>query len=1013
MKSLNASFVRRVTGFLPAVTILFIASLACADESLNKLSPFLKQHCYDCHGPEKQKGDIRFDNLAKDLADIENLEIWQGMLDQLNLGEMPPKKEPRPKQPEIKEAVRTLTLALATAYEKARSTGGQTVLRRLNRHELRNTFRDLLYLKGAEYSPDAAGSKLVDNNGNGSVERTGNDPLRFFPEDEEEDGFFNLGDKLVMSDFLLKLTLGAAEEVLDQATHLEAKPKVEKRRFAGHLIEGKGQGEHPAEAVSREFNPDFDMMAKGYERYGRVSPTKLRQGVGVAARYRITIEVSAHNGKHPWGEMIKFGPDKDFQLCLNIADTGNGGIAGPTSKPLAIWSLPDDGKKKTFTHEVWMDKRWAPWIGWENGPDDRTFRAEKLVEKFLPDAYFPRPDKKVDKEGHDRWQFNIAKLLVKNGYKGPHLRVYSLTVEPLLEAWPPKSHSALYGSGSGKEEEIRKLMTTFAERAFRRSVKPALVEPYVQLVLRQKVEPVVTLPGGIKDLKYRVYEGQWNNLPEFDSLEPVSEGTLPKGLIDLSVSKRKEKYGMVFTGSLKAPKSGEYVFEIASDDGGRLLIDGKKVVEHDGLHGAELKKGKVKLQEGEHQIRVDYFAYGQPNSFRAGWGGPGLAHSQLSVISLRESKQNNKKPSNEEPLLIRAMKDGYAAIMCSPQFLYLQEKPGRLDAFGIASRLSYFLWSSMPDDELFASARSGKLNDPKERSRQVERMLKDVKAEAFVRHFPSAWLRLDKLGDMPPSGGDYQFYKNVKIEPMLAKQVTTYFAEILKTNGRIEQFIDSDYTYMNQTLAKWIYKREGIRGERLRKVKLDDPRRGGIFTQPGLMTATANGVDTSPVVRGVWVLENILGTPPSPPPPDVEPLPVDTSQATSIRERLELHRKNEACNSCHVKIDPMGFAFENFDVVGRWRERYKRAKDSIDTSATMANGKEIADIVAFKKMLKERKPLIVSCLTKKMLTYATGRHLETIDRGEVDRVVAELGKKGDRLRDLIHLVVDSDIFLSK
>ena len=1013
MKSLNASFVRRVTGFLPAVTILFIASLACADESLNKLNPFLKQHCYDCHGPEKQKGDIRFDNLGKDLADIENLEIWQGMLDQLNLGEMPPKKEPRPKQLEIKEAVSTLTLALATAYEKARSTGGQTVLRRLNRHELRNTFRDLLYLKGAEYSPEAAGSKLVDNNGNGSVERTGNDPLRFFPEDEEEDGFFNLGDKLVMSDFLLKLTLGAAEEVLDQATHLEAKPKVEKRRFAGHLIEGKGQGEHPVEAVSREFNPDFDMMAKGYERYGRVSPTKLRQGVGVAARYRITIEVSAHNGKHPWGEMIKFGPDKDFQLCLNIADTGNGGIAGPTSKPLAIWSLPDDGKKKTFTHEVWMDKRWAPWIGWENGPDDRTFRAEKLVEKFLPDEYFPRPDKKVDKEGHDSWQFNIAKLLVKNGYKGPHLRVYSLTVEPLLEAWPPKSHTALYGSGSGQEEEIRKLMTTFAERAFRRSVKPKLVEPYVQLVLRQKVEPVVTLPGGIKDLKYRVYEGEWNNLPEFDSMEPVSEGTLPKGFIDLSVSKRKEKYGMVFNGSLMAPKSGEYVFEIASDDGGRLLIDGKKVVEHDGLHGAELKKGKVKLQEGEHRIRVDYFAYGQPNSFRAGWGGSGLAHSQLSIDSLRDQKQNNKKPSDEVPLLIRALQDGYAAIMCSPQFLYLQEKPGRLDAFGIASRLSYFLWSSMPDDELLASARSGKINDPKERSRQVDRMLKDTKAEAFVRHFPSAWLRLDKLGDMPPSGGDYQFYKNVKIEPMLAKQVTTYFAEILKTNGRIEQFIDSDYTYMNQTLAKWIYKREGIRGERLRKVKLDDPRRGGIFTQPGLMTATANGVDTSPVVRGVWVLENILGTPPSPPPPDVEPLPVDTSQATSIRERLELHRKNEACNSCHVKIDPMGFAFENFDVVGRWRERYKRAKVPIDTSATMANGKEIADIVAFKKMLRERKPLIVSCLTKKMLTYATGRHIEAIDRGEVDRVVAELGKKGDRLRDLIHLVVDSDIFLSK
>jgi hypothetical protein len=359
------------------------------------------------------------------------------------------------------------------------------------------------------------------------------------------------------------------------------------------------------------------------------------------------------------------------------------------------------------------------------------------------------------------------------------------------------------------------------------------------------------------------------------------------------------------------------------------------------------------------------------------------------------------------------MQEGYAAMMCSPQFLYLKEKPGRLDAFGIASRLSYFLWSSMPDEELFAAASSGKLNDPKERSRQVERMLKDPKAKAFVRHFPSAWLRLDKLGDMPPSGGDYQFYKNLKVEPMLAKQVTMYFAEILETNGRIEQFIDSDYTYMNQTLAKWIYRREGIRGERLRKVPLNDPRRGGIFTQPGLMTATANGVDTSPVIRGVWVLENILGTPPAPPPPDVEPLPVDTREATSIRERLKLHRKNAACYSCHVKIDPMGFAFENFDVVGRWRDKYKRARNPINTSATMANGNKIADIVEFKKMLMKRKLLVARCLTEKMLTYAIGRQLETVDRGEVDHIVSELTKKEDRLRDLVHLVVQSKIFLSK
>ncbi|MFP6905017.1 MAG: DUF1592 domain-containing protein, partial [Verrucomicrobiota bacterium] len=946
-----------------------------AAEPLAALAPFFKQHCHECHGPKKQKGEIRLDTLGKDLAKHETLEVWQAVLDQLNLGEMPPKKQPQPATAEVQPIVDTLTATLARAYEKARSTGGQTVLRRLNRHELRNTFRDLLYLHGAEYRPDAAGSRLTDNNGNGSVERTGTDPLRFFPEDEQEEGFSNLGDKLVMSDFLLKLTLGAVEEVLAQATHLEARPKVETRRFAGHLIKGRGQGEHPIETVAREFNPGFDLMAKGYERYGRVSPTDLRGGVGVAGHYRITVEASAHNPEHPYGEMIRFGPDQAFELCLNIADTKNGGIAGPTSTPLDLWPLPGDGRKRTFSTEAWMDKTWTPWIGWENGPDDRSFRAEKMVEKYLPDAYRPRPDKKVDKEGHDNWARDMARLLVGKGYAGPHLRIHRLVVEPLLDTWPPRSHTALYGKGCGEEAEVRRLLTAFAERAFRRPLAPGQVEPYVQLVLKQRVEPVVTLPGGIRDLAYRVYEGQWERLPAFDTLEPVLEGTLPAGLIDLRVAKRKERYGAVFSGTITAPKAGDYVFEIASDDGGRILVDGKKAVEHDGLHGAQLKKGSLKLGAGDHAIRVEYFAYGQPNSFRAGWGGAGMPQAQLSVDSPRASAGKPRKPTDEMPRLIRAMQDGYAAILCSPQFLYLAEKPGRLDDYGIAARLSYFLWSSMPDETLFALARAGKLGNAAIRSQQVERMLKDEKAQAFIRHFPSAWLRLDKLGDMPPSGGDFQFYKNLKVEPMLARQVTRYFEEILETNGRIEQFIDSDYTYMNQTLAKWIYKREGIRGERLRKVSLDDPRRGGIFTQPGIMTATANGVETSPVIRGVWVLENVLGTPPPPPPPDVEPLASNTREATSVRELLALHRKNEACYSCHVKIDPMGFAFENFDVVGRWRDRYKRAREPIDSSATLANGTEIADIVAFKQMLLERKDLVARCLVNKMLTYATGRKL--------------------------------------
>lgn len=223
------------------IVAAMISTVGWADEALLKLRPFVKQHCVECHGPDKQKGDIRLDTLGHDLSQPQVLEIWQGVLDQLNLGEMPPKKQSRPELAQVQEVVDVLTQSLAEAYAKIRSTGGQTVLRRLNRYELRNTFRDLLHLNGTDYRPDVSGSRLIDNNGNGSVERTGNDPLRFFPEDEEEDGFFNLGDKLVMSDFLLKLTLGAVEEVLNQATHLEPKPKVEVQHIKGHLNKPRGR----------------------------------------------------------------------------------------------------------------------------------------------------------------------------------------------------------------------------------------------------------------------------------------------------------------------------------------------------------------------------------------------------------------------------------------------------------------------------------------------------------------------------------------------------------------------------------------------------------------------------------------------------------------------------------------------------------------------------------------------------------------------------------------------------
>jgi len=251
------------------------------------------------------------------------------------------------------------------------------------------------------------------------------------------------------------------------------------------------------------------------------------------------------------------------------------------------------------------------------------------------------------------------------------------------------------------------------------------------------------------------------------------------------------------------------------------------------------------------------------------------------------------------------------------------------------------------------------------------------------------------------------------MEPQIVAQTDAYFADLVKSNGPISLLIDSDYTILNENIASVFYGRNDVKGDSLRKVATNDPRRGGIFTQPAVMTATANGVDTSPVVRGVWVLENILGTPPSPPPPDVEPLSPDLRNAKTIREQLQLHRSQEACSSCHQKIDPMGFAFENFDPIGRWRTHYPKGRGIIDASTTTSTGRKVKDIVEFKKLLHEREDQIARCLTEKMLAYSTGRILEPTDRGEVDEIVGQLKAKGNRLRELVKLVVRSELFRTK
>ena len=364
----------------------------------------------------------------------------------------------------------------------------------------------------------------------------------------------------------------------------------------------------------------------------------------------------------------------------------------------------------------------------------------------------------------------------------------------------------------------------------------------------------------------------------------------------------------------------------------------------------------------------------------------------------------------------RAIKLGLIAILSSPRFLYLDEGDEQLGSVlaphELATRLSYFLWSSMPDETLTEKANTGSLTG-NELSAETQRMLANPKAEAFVEHFTDHWLRIDTLGEMPPDPKAFEAYYKDRLEFFFKQETRLFFADLLKENGSILNLLDSDYSFLNGALAQH-YGVEGVIGEEFRKVRFKPKHhRGGLLGQGSVLTLTANGIETSPVVRGVWVMENILGTPPSPPPPDVEPLEPDTRGAVTVREQLKKHRNVAACADCHNRIDPAGFALEFYDPIGGYRSHYKsRAARNppVDGSGSLISGETFQNEQDFKKLLLARKDRFTEALTAKLLSYATGRELTFRDDAEIKRIAAECAKQGYGLRDLITGVVNSNIF---
>ncbi|MEW6302514.1 MAG: DUF1592 domain-containing protein [Verrucomicrobiota bacterium] len=817
---------------LLALTLLVIPSSLRAADAHTNLKTFLNTYCVECHGPDKQKGDRRFDQLNLPVTKADGIIDLQDIIDQLNLGEMPPKKAKQPGPDERRAAIALLTQAVSDARAQFASTGGQTVLRRLNRREYLNTIGDLFHLDMAMF-----------------------DPTTKFPRDQTVEHLDNIGDALVTSGYLLAQYLDAADQVVEKAFNATERVPERTWTFNGGFQQQPELRYSHGKVFNYRYMCLYETTAsvKQEGAYGWLPG--FAQGVPADGFYEIKVLAEAKNRNYPYDERI-IGLDREVPFRLGIVP-GNQkwGVLyhNQPVEPQLAEAIIKDNDPQWYTFKVWLDAGFTPRFTFPNGQIDGRGSFSRILARHK--NLFPEEVRDT------RGIVEARRVVLQYGHM-PHIRIHEVQVRgPLIEQWPPASQRAVLGDKPFEPARMREILESFVTRAYRR---PARAD-------------------------------------EVDRLMSV-------------VNKR-------------------------------------------------IKDGRTPFE---------------------------------------------------------AMKDGLKAALCSPAFLYLSdsggtEKDRALDAWSLASRLSYFLWSTMPDAELMRLARTGELLKPDVLVAQTRRLLVSPKSDAFVTGFLDSWLNLRSLGDMPPDRDAFERYYAQDLQNAMRRETQLFARHLLAENKSIMQFIDADYSFVNRPLAKLYGMPDAVSGAEahtFQRVKFNTPVRGGLLGHGSILTVSANGVETSPVTRGVWMLENILGTPPSPPPDNVPPIDPDIRGAKSIRDILTKHRDNPTCFDCHQKIDPLGFALENFDPIGAWRAKYEKGQP-IDTAGELPGGQAFKDIAGLKQVLVERKDQFARMLATKLLAYACGRRIEPLDRPAVNHIVEELKKGEYGFRLLVEQAVLSEAFRSK
>jgi hypothetical protein len=432
---------------------------------------------------------------------------------------------------------------------------------------------------------------------------------------------------------------------------------------------------------------------------------------------------------------------------------------------------------------------------------------------------------------------------------------------------------------------------------------------------------------------------------------------------------------------------------------------------------ARLFPSKPSPTKPPHQAAKECLENFTPKAFRR----PVPADEINHYLTLFDTTFSRDPKGSAPNTFERALTLAYKAILLSPNFLFRIEQdrdtrdPYPISDFELASRLSYFLWSSMPDDQLFQLAKENKLHDDATLEAQVRRMLKDPKSRALAEYFGGQWLGVNAL--LTTANPDRQKFKQYtpQIRDSYYAQAIAFVDSVFREDRPLTTLLDSDYTYINEPIAR-LYKIPNITGEDLRPYKFSrDPKgsaptdgaRGGVLGLGAVQVITSYPLRTSPVLRGRWVLDTLLGAPPPPPPPDIPKLPEDdaVTAGLTLRQRLEKHRTDPACASCHARMDPIGFGLENFDPIGRWRTDI--AGHPVDAAGQLTTGESFSGPAQLKTILLRKKDAFTRNLTQRLLAYALGRGLEFYDEGPIKKITDSLAKSDDKSTTLVIEIVKS------